>query len=177
MRSWWKPLVFGVTLGIVVHVITIIMLPNIVMNVALKRIAEAGGGPNRLFHSQLVTPQSQTIVRSSPDLAYSTCALDLTKGPVEVFIGKGKDYASVAFYADNTDNIFALNDRKMPAEGVRLLVVSDRAPRVMGRGAQVITMPGDRGLMLIRRLAASGDDYARVVRERAGDRCAQRLAP
>jgi uncharacterized membrane protein len=171
MGAWWKPLAFGLALGVVAHVVTIMLLPNLIMNVALKRISDNAGGANKLFHSALVTPQSQTIVRSSPDLAYSTCALDLSKGPVEVFIGKGADYASVALYAANTDNVFVLNDRKMGPQGTRLMIVSPNMPRIGPLGTPVVSLPSNRGLILVRRLAPSPADYARVVTERAGDSC------
>jgi uncharacterized membrane protein len=175
MVSWWKPLAFGLVFCIVAHLVTIMLLPNIIMNVALKRISDNAGGVNKLFHSALVTPQTQTIVRSSPDLAYSTCALDLTNGPVEVFIGKGADYASVALYAANTDNVFALNDRKMGPQGARLMIVSPHMPHTAAPGVQVVGLPSNRGLILVRRLAPSAADYARVVTEQAGDSCKQVL--
>lgn len=171
MPTWLKPLLFGLIIAIIAHVATILMLPNVIMNVAFKRIADNAGGINTLFHSPLVTPQSQTIVRSSPDLAYSTCALDLTNGPVEVFVGKGADYASVALYGANTDNVFALNDLKIGPQGARFMILSPYMPEIAAPGTQVIWLPSDRGLILVRRLAPNPAAYARVAAERAGDSC------
>jgi uncharacterized membrane protein len=173
MKNWLKPIIFGIFMAVVAHLVAIAMIPSLIMDIALKRIAETAGGVNKLYHGEMVTPQNQRIVRSSPDLAYSTCVLDLSDGPVEVFIGKGADYASAAFYGANTDNVHALNDRKIGPQGARLMIVSARTPIAARPGTEVISLPSDRGLMLIRRLAPTAAAYARVVNERAGDSCAQ----
>lgn len=171
MKSWGRPLAFGIFIALIAHFLTIGMLPRTIMNVAMKRISETAGGVNTLYQSAIVTPKNQTIVRSSPDIAYSTCVLDLSNGPVEVFIGKGLDYASVAFYGANTDNVVTLNDRQIGPQGARLMIVSARTPIAVAAGTQVISLPSDRGLMLVRRLAPSGEAIARVESERAKDSC------
>jgi uncharacterized membrane protein len=177
MLAYWKPFAFGLFVAIIAHLVVIDMIPNVIMNVALKRIAATAGGANKLFHAPLVTPQNQTIVRPSPDLAYSTCALDLSKGPVRVFIGKGSDYASAAFYGANTDNVFTLNDRRIGPQGAHLLIVSARSPIQAQPGEEVISLSSDRGLMLVRRLAPSPDAFVRVVTERANDTCTASNTP
>jgi uncharacterized membrane protein len=171
MKAWITPFLFGVFMMFVGHFVTIAAIPSGIMSVALNRIAEAAGGSNRLFHGSMVTPQNQTIVRSSPDLAYSTCALDLSKGPVRVYIGKGRDYASAAFYAANTDNVFTLNDNKIGPQGAYLLIVSSRSPISARPNERVISLPSEKGLLLVRRLAPSAPDFARVEQERAKDSC------
>lgn len=169
--SLWKPICFGLVVAGIAHVATIMALPNAIMSVAMKRIAATAGGDNVLRNMALVTPQTQTIVRPSPDLAYSICALDLSQGPVRVFIGKGANYASAAFYAANTDNVFTLSDADIRPEGAILLLVS------AGKGARpapdevLVTLPSDKGLLLIRRLAPTAQDFARVTAERAEDYC------
>jgi len=169
--GWLKPLAFGALLAVLGHLLIIGLIPSVIMNIAMKRIAEASGGNNRLVHGNMVTPQNQQIVRSSPDLAYSTCALDLTKGPVRVFIGKGSDYTSAAFYAGNTDNVFTLNDRRIGPEGAQIMVVSARSPIAAKLGEVVVSLPSERGLLLVRRLAPSADAFKRVQGERAEDYC------
>jgi uncharacterized membrane protein len=171
MTRFLKPLMFGIVVMALAHVATIIALPIGIMSIALKRIAQTAGGVNQLYHNPKVTPQNQTIVRPSPDLAYSTCALDLSEGPVRVFIGKGKDYASAAFYAENTDNVDTINDRMIGPQGVELWVASARQPKPTFTTARVITLPSDKGLMLVRRLAPSDAAFAAVSQERAQDKC------
>jgi uncharacterized membrane protein len=177
MRAWWKPICFGLVVAVLAHVATTILIPPVIMNVAMKRMAQASGGTNRLQNMPLVTPQNQRIVRSSPDLAYSTCTLDLTNGPVRIFIGKGADYASAAFYAANTDNIFTLSDRSIGPGGARIVVQAAGSLAQATAGEVVVTLPSARGLMLVRRLAPSAQAMARVELERANDRCAGVTAP
>jgi uncharacterized membrane protein len=166
------PLLFGLAVAGTAHLLTIGAIPRVIMDVAMDRIAATAGGWNRIHHAPPVDAANQRIVRSSPDLAYSTCALDLSDGPVRVTMGKGADYASLALYDFNTDNVFTLNDRAMPAEGVRVLVVSDRSPVAAAPGETLVSLTGDRGLVLIRRLAPGPAAFARVAGERAGDTCA-----
>lgn len=171
MANWMKALGFGFLVAIVAHVATILALPNVIMNVALKRIAATASGVNNLYQSGMVTPQNQTIVRSSPDLAYSTCAFDLSDGPVRIFIGKGQDYVSAAFYGANTDNVFTLNDRNIGPQGARILVQAKGTQAQAERGEVVVTLPSKRGLLLVRRLAPTAQAVARVMNERALDSC------
>ncbi|GBF58230.1 hypothetical protein PbB2_01902 [Candidatus Phycosocius bacilliformis] len=169
--GWLKPLGFGLVLAVLAHLFTIGLIPSVIMNVAMKRIGEAAGGLNRISHNDMVTPQNQRIVRSSPDLAYSTCALDLSKGPVRIFLGKGADYMSAAFYAANTDNVFTLNDRKIGPKGAHIMVVSARTPLAAKPGEVVVSLPSDKGLLLVRRLSPSAEAFTRVQGERASDYC------
>lgn len=171
MNGWTKPLALGVFVAVAAHLVVIGAIPQLIMGVALDRIAKVSGGWNILRHSEPVTPRTQAIVRSSPDLAYSTCALDLTKGPVRLRVAKGSDYASLALYDANTDNVFTLNDRAVPDEGVRIMVVSARSPVAAAPGEQVVSLSGNKGLMLVRRLAPTADAFERVAAERASDSC------
>jgi uncharacterized membrane protein len=171
MKRWWKVICFGILVALVAHGATTLLLPSVIMSVAIKRIAQTAGGVNKLQNMPMVTPQNQKIVRSSPDLAYSTCALDLTQGPVRIFIGKGGDYASAAFYGANTDNIFTLSDRSIGPNGARILVHAAGMPAQEQPGEVVVTLPSAHGLMLVRRLAPNPQAMARVESERAKDSC------
>jgi uncharacterized membrane protein len=171
MANWMKALLFGGLIAIITHVAAIAALPNVIMNVALKKIATTATGVNTLYHGQMVTPQNQTIVRSSPDLAYTTCVLDLSDGPVRIFVGKGQDYVSAAFYGANTDNVFTLNDRNIGPAGARILVQAKGKQVQAQRGEVVVTLPSKRGLLLVRRLAPNSEVVTRVLNERALDSC------
>jgi uncharacterized membrane protein len=173
MKAAVKLIGVGLLVAIAAHVATIAVMPSVIMNIALKRIAEVSGGVNKLNHAPMVTPDNQRIVRSSPDLAYSTCVLDLTGGPIRIFIGKGADYSSAAFYAANTDNLIAINDRNVTGDGAHILVVSPQVSGIPKPGEQIVTLPSNKGLLLVRRLSPSADAYARVDQERAKDQCAR----
>ena len=171
MKPDLRPWLFGLAVAVLAHVVTIGMIPRLIMDVATKRIAAQSGGTNRLAAHPLTTPQNQRIVRPSPDLAYSTCALDVSRGPVRIQIGPAQDYASLAIYDSNTDNVFALNDSQVPANGARILVVGPRSPVAAAPGETVVKLSGGQGIALIRRLAPGPEAFARVQVERRLDRC------
>jgi uncharacterized membrane protein len=172
MRPWLMHVVVFLVMAVVGHVAATVAFPRAIMSVAVHRIIETAGGANTLFHGPRVTPQSQRIVRPSPDLAYSICVLDLSQGPVRVRVARGSAYASAAFYADNTDNIATLNDRSFGPEGAQFLVLARGMPPRAALGETIVMLPSNKGLLLVRRLAPTQADFDRVARERAGDQCA-----
>jgi uncharacterized membrane protein len=161
----------GLAAFAVAHLVAIGLVPRVIMGVAMERIAGQAGGWNKLSHAPRVTAANQRIVRSSPDLAYSTCALDLAQGPVRLVVNPSGAYASVAVYGANTDTVFVLNDQAMNAAPARLLIVGPRSPVAARPGETTVSLPSPRGLVLIRRLAPTDADYATVDAARQGDRC------
>jgi hypothetical protein len=51
------------------------------------------------------------------------------------------------------------------------MVVSARSPIAAKLGEVVVSLPSERGLLLVRRLAPSADAFKRVQGERAEDYC------
>lgn len=178
MSGWLKLLVAAIVAALAAHLVVIGLIPRVIMSVAMERIADRSGGWNRLLHAPRVTAQGQEIVRSSPDLAYSSCALDLTRGPVRLEIHPSGGYASIAIYGANTDTRFVLNDRQMPEAGragaqpVRLLVVGPRSPVAARPGEITVSVPSTQALVLVRRLAATPEAFARIEAVRRQDSCA-----
>ncbi len=113
---------------------------------------------NQMIYPPRTTEASRAIVRPSPDLAYASCAFDLSKGPVRVKAAKASDYMSVSVYAANSDNIFAINDRQAP-DGVDLIIVGKGQVAPTG-AAIVVQSPTQRGIVLERRLAPSAQAFA-----------------
>lgn len=170
-RRWRGPVIVGLVVAVAAHGLAIVAIPRAIMGIAVRRIAARAGGANRLYQAPRPTPANQQVVRTSPDLAYAICALDLRGGAVRVTVGPASDYASVAVYDANTDNVFTVNDRAWTAAGMSLLVARANAPVAAAPGEVVVRLRGSRGVALIRRLAPSEGAFARVEGERAGDRC------
>lgn len=159
-------------MAVVAHLAAITAMPTLIMRIAVGRIAERAGGTNRLYRAPRPTPQNQQVVRTSPDLAYAVCALDLSRGAVRLTMGGASDYASLAVYDANTDNVFTVNDRQLPPDGITVVVAGTDARAAAEPGEPVVRLRGPRGLALIRRLAPTDSAFARVERERSEDRCA-----
>ncbi len=149
------------------HAAFVLATPRLIMNVAIERIGE--GAFNAWRHAPRVDETARGVVRPSPDLAYSACAYDLSRGPVRVSVAPGEDYVSLSLYADNTDNYFVRSDREAP-RGIDI-VLAQRG-QDLPRDAEIVFSPSARGLALVRRLAPDAAGFARADAARQEDTCA-----
>lgn len=166
----WSLLTLAI--GVTVHAAALFAGPTLVMRVAMKRIA-GEAGVNHWAFAPRTTPETQRIVRSSPDLAYAACAWDVSRGPVRIRAAGSDDYASLSLYGANTDNFFSRNDRTMGPDGVEIVLVARGTKPPAGVDpASVVVAPSRRGLALDRRLAPSAEAFARAdAARRAVDVC------
>lgn len=171
--AWVRWALLTLLIAAATHAAALFAAPYLVMNLAMNRIAEIGG-VNAWSFSPRVTPETQRIVRSSPDLAYASCAFDLSGGPVRIRVAPGADYASLSLYAANTDNFFSINDRKMGPGGAEVVLVGpgQAAPAGADPG-QVVRSPTTRGIALDRRLAPTAEAFAAAdAARKANNLCA-----
>lgn len=170
MKPWLRLTLLFVLAVAVVHVATVLVMPRAIMAIAFDRIEKEAGGTNRLIHQQAITVTNQRIVRSSPDLAYSVCVIDLSGGPVRVRLSKGSDYMSAAFYAADTSNFATFNDRAFEGAAFETLVLplGSDSGQVAGKAIQA---PSSRILLLVRRLAPDPARFKVADAGRAGDIC------
>ena len=110
MSGWIKPVLAGlVAVGVGLYGVTL-ALPGTIMGKAVEGAAKRGG-MNSMAHNALSSPTNQFVVRPSPDLAYSTCPFDLSKGPVRVdVVPVAGRYSSLSIFDANTDVTFVRND-------------------------------------------------------------------
>jgi uncharacterized membrane protein len=151
------------------HFVTVWAAPYVLMDGAMKRISRGGEFINKWSHPPRTSTKSRTVVRPSPDLAYSACVYDLAAGPVRVTASAWGDYMSVSVFARNSDNIFVINDRQAPA-GVDLTIVRKGAPHPAG-APLVIESPSRRGIVLQRRVAPTQERFNVAAAARAKDHC------
>ncbi|MBX3509633.1 MAG: DUF1254 domain-containing protein [Hyphomonadaceae bacterium] len=158
----WAALVCAV----LAHALVILATPLVLMNVAMSRVSE--GSYNHWRLAPRVTEASRTIVRPSPDFAYSACVYDLATGPVVIRTAPWDAYWSLSLYADNSDNFYVIGDREArPGADITLT----RDARVED-AANAVRSPSRRGIALIRRLAPTPEAYAAVARIADEDVCA-----
>ena len=160
----------GIVLGAaVVHVAAVALLPR-----AIMRRVFAGFGtlapPNQFVHPPLATWESRTVVRPSPDLAYSSALFDVSEHPLHVIVPLSAPYTSLSGFADNTDNFFALNDQTAGADPIDVVIVGPGTPRTGLEGRRVVESPSDRGVLLVRRVVANAEAFAGVDAARRGAR-------
>ena len=158
------------------HIAYVVAAPHLIMHVAMDHASERGAKINSLLHAPRTTEASRRIVRPAPDLAYSLCVFDVSKGPVIIAAAPSAlSYTSVSLYGPNTDNfaVFAV-DPQTPDAQVGVVIYRPRAtgPAAMPDGLARMNAPGDRGIALIRRLAPTPEAFATAQAAQAGDVCA-----
>lgn len=166
MKRWIGPVVVLLACAAGAHALTLHFAPNLIMGRAMTAL-EARGVPLHAFSApQRVTPQTQQVVRSSPDLYYALCRYDLsTPGTgLAVTMGSWPDYQSLAFFDAQTNNFATLRGTGQTVT-VRLLPPGTRALE----GA--IVSPSTRGVVLIRRLAPDAARFAAASEAGKADAC------
>ena len=149
MRNWLGPLAFGLIVAVATAWAAIWAIPYGLMNVAIERLGQ--GGVNTMSYGNLATPERQPVVRPSPDLAYSSCPYDLSKGPVAInVVPTPGRYSSLSIFDAATDVIFVRNDVEAGGKPFRIIVA--RAGQTVPKGAEVVRTNHDHGIALIRLL-------------------------
>lgn len=164
IRRWAPRVATALVVALVVHLVVIVATPLVVMSVATHRIEDRAGGANAWLHAERVTPQTQQVVRSSPDLAYSACAWDLSEGPVRISAPASNDYFSLSLYDGRSDNFFVVNGRDTGGNPIDLLLATrDQVADLNGQdGLLTVVSPDLTGIALLRYLAPTPAAFARA---------------
>ena len=173
MNALVKFALSSVVLAAFVYTAALFALPSAIMGVAISKIGQ-GGAENVFIHPPLPTADARGVVRPSPDLAYSVCIIDLSKGPMHITVPLTAPYTSVALYATNTDNYFVRNDRDSGGKSLDVIVIAPGAdkPAAMPEGAELVEAPTAKGLVLVRRVVESADAFAAIDETRKSSVCA-----
>ena len=147
------------------HAATVWYLPRLAMKTAMARFEDSGMAANTIAHVPPTDETSRRVVRPSPDLLYSVCMLDLSDGPVRIRAAGWDGYMSLSLFAANTDNIAAFNDSQ---------IAGDIDVTIVQSGDAGVALGSERGIALIRRLAADDAAIARAdTARREGDLCGE----
>lgn len=150
------------------HLATLHALPPLFMSRAMEMLQSQGAPINAIRLAPRMTPQTQTVVRPSPDLAYSICLFDVTDGPVRVEAARGPDYASMSVYDARTDNIAAFSLRDGSNEPNAIVIALQGEETRGARDGFRVNVDHPKGVVLIRRLAPTAalyDDAARLAEQ------------
>ena len=160
IRNWLFPIAAGLIAATIAWQGTLVATPYVLMSTAMKRIGQ-GAPVNSFGFGEMATADRQPIVRPSPDLSYSTCVFDLSKGPVLVDVPSvpGR-YWSVSIFDARTDVAAVRSDRDTGGKPARLALLREgqRAPA----GYDAVQLSYDKGLALIRILLSSPSDFAEI---------------
>ncbi|UKK85125.1 DUF1254 domain-containing protein [Sphingopyxis sp. BSN-002] len=169
MRRWLGPILFGLIVAAATAWAVIAWIPYGLMNVAMDRLGQ--GGINTMSYGNLATPERQPVVRPSPDLAYSSCPYDLSKGPAAIDVAPvpGR-YSSLSVFDAATDVIFVRNDVEAGGKPYRIIVA--RPGQTVPVGSEVVRTNHDRGIALIRLLLKEPAEIGGLDATRRQSSCA-----
>jgi uncharacterized membrane protein len=155
----WALRVALVLLGAaLVHLLAVWLLPRAIVRGAQRRLATSVG-MNHVQHLPLPDSDWHRAVLPSPDLLYSACAFDVSKGPLLIMATVPEGYFSISVFADNTDNFFVVNDRTAGGRNIRVVLARDSTLQDPG-GGRVIVPPSPTGLILFRQLVLDSAQLA-----------------
>lgn len=170
MKRWAGPLAVFALCAVAAHGLTLAQAPGFIMARAMDVLEARGVALHAFTTPQRVTPQTQSVVRSSPDLYYALCRYDLSGSAtgLAVRMGSWPDYQSVSFFDARTDNFATLR-------GTGRQVAMRLLPPGSAETPDAIVSPTATGVVLIRRLAPDAARFAAAVEAGKADAC--RLEP
>lgn len=177
MKRFMLATLIFVIMGLIGHFATLHMTPGVIMSKAMKQIEARGVALHRFSLLPRTTPKTQTVVRPSPDLAYSICRFDLSGDEVLVVrAGLYDNYTSVSFFDMHTNNFATVRvgAGDNPASGSEILLRGPGGAK-LEHAAYVgpqFESPTQRGLILIRRVAPTVAAYEKVISIASDDSCA-----
>jgi uncharacterized membrane protein len=173
MKKWllWTSIA-TLAFGIMVNILTVMAIPVVIMDHLLNR-AFKDYAWNAMVYSPVVTENSRTVVRPSPDLLYSVCKYDISEHPLRVTVPVPPTYVSVACYDTNTDNYFHINDREVKNNQIELVLVKKGSSYPDAGSAVVVESPTAKGLVLIRMFITSEDKLDDLIRMQKQAHCEQ----
>jgi uncharacterized membrane protein len=153
MRKYLPVVLTVLAIAVLTHLASVYLLPRAIMARVMHRMAEQG--TNEIHFAKRPDETARAVVRPSPDLLYSTCAYDLSAGPLRVRspVPNGT-YWSVSLFDDATNNFYAFNDAQARAakQSVVDFVIVDANAKSNTEGLPAVVSPTPTGLVLFRTL-------------------------
>lgn len=163
MRRWLVPVVVALIVACATYAAVLVAAPHVLMMGAFQRLR--GGGINRFYAVPLADDTARMVVRPSPDLAYSTCPFDLSKGPVLLDVKPvPAPYWSLSVFDMTTNTVFVRNNLHSHSKSVRIALVAEG--QTAPEGIEAVPMPGTRGIALIRILVDNRAHFPEIDRVR-----------
>jgi uncharacterized membrane protein len=170
MTRWVVPFLVFLATAVGAWHATIAVTTFGLMEGAVRRLS-ARAGLNMMSYGTLANPANQPIVRPSPDLAYSSCAYDLSNGPLLInYVPVEGRYSSLSVFDARTDVVFVRNDVQAGGKPFRIAVARDG--QKVPDGIETVRVGYDRGIALVRLLLADPKEIAQFDSVRRQSNCA-----
>ena len=145
-------------LGGIVHLATVLLLPNLATQDAYARVSVIAP-VNAVVPLPPPTPETAIMPFMDPAFAVSVCRYDLSRGALKFSVPISQAYTSVSFYTRGDVAYYAINDRAAGRRVIELdlMTVAQRADLpenedITRADRLIVTSPTTRGLIVIRAL-------------------------
>jgi len=177
VTRWLLWLLAGLLLGGIVHIATVLYLPNTATQNAYARIS-AIAPVNRVVPLPAPSPEKAVLPLMDPAFATAVCRYDLSDGPLKLTTPVSPAYTSVTFYTNKDVAYYAINDRAAGRRTIELdlMTAAQRAQiqddeEVAAADRLIVESPSRTGLIVLRALAAEPGMMPAAVSSLSGARC------
>jgi len=173
----------AVLLGGIVHLSTVLAMPQMATQDAYSRLALITP-VNAVVQLAAPTAKDAVMPFMDPAFAVAVCRYDLSTGALKLSAPLSQAYTSVTFYTRNSVAYYAINDRAAGRRAIELDLMTPeqhaQLPEeedVTAADRLIIESPTRRGLIVLRALAPEPGLMAMARRALAGAQCRIEAAP
>lgn len=113
----------GAVGAVLVHIITLFLIPHFAQNDAWARLPKAGD--DGLF--TVISPNDPiavSVATFDPNFVFGSCRIDLRNGPVGFTGGSSPGFWSLSVYNRQGANVFSINDRTMQGNNLDVVIAT-----------------------------------------------------
>jgi uncharacterized membrane protein len=177
VTRWLLWLLSGVLLGGIVHLATVLYLPNTATQDAYARIS-AITPVNKVVPLPAPTAEKSIVPMMDPAFAAAVCRYDLKDSPLKLTLPVSPAYTSVTFYTNKDVAYYAVNDRAAGRRTIELelMTSAQRAQlpddeEIAAADRLIVESPSQTGLIVLRALAPEPGSMPAAVNALAAARC------
>jgi uncharacterized membrane protein len=176
-------IVTGVLLGGVVHLVSVLALPQIASQDAYNRLLPMTK-INAVTSLPPVDPASEPMPFMDPAFATAVCRYDLGGGPIKLTVPVSQAYTSVSFYTRSDVAYYAINDRSAGRRVIELDLMTEAQhaelpedEEVTAADRLIIDSPTATGLIVLKALAPEPGLMAQAQASLASANCRVQTDP
>jgi len=177
MIRWLLWILGGILLGGIVHLATVLAMPQAATQDAYSRLVPLTP-VNAMVPLATPTAQASIMPFMDPAFAAAVCRYDLSNGSIKLNAPVSQAYTSVTFYTRNSVAYYAINDRAAGRRAIELdLMTAEQHAQVpeeedvTAADRLIIESPTTTGLIVLRALAPEPGLMPMARRALAGAQC------
>jgi len=158
MKRIVLPILAGLVLDGIVHLVAVLILPYFAEQDAYARLSVVGS-VNAVAQIDDPTAFGAVLPSADPAFVAAVCIYDLADGPLKVRVPTTDDYTSISFYTRHGLPFYAINDRSAGRRVIELDLMNAKQKAALPENDEVtaadrliVESPADEGVVIIRTL-------------------------